>query len=120
MAENGKFGYDRLGSVGSWPKSIPASGIGTGINPPREQRRMGQVIVRQLDSSVIETHRRRAKPRGVSLEQELRDVITRVATTDREGLIRRVDDIRAMTPPPPPGTPTRTAEELIREDRDGR
>jgi antitoxin FitA len=81
---------------------------------------MAQVIVRQLDSSVIETHRRRAKARGVSLEQELRDVITRAATAAREGLIRRVDDIRAVTPPPPPGTPTRTAEDLIREDRDGR
>jgi antitoxin FitA len=86
----------------------------------REQRRMGQVIVRQLNSSVIETHRRRAKARGVSLEQELRDVITRAATADREGLIRRVDDIRAMTPPPPLGVAMRSAEELIRENRDSR
>jgi plasmid stability protein len=33
---------------------------------------MGQVIVRNLDDSVIDSHRRRAKARGVSLEQELR------------------------------------------------
>ena len=34
---------------------------------------MGQVIVRNLDDAVIETHRKRAKARGVSLEQELRE-----------------------------------------------
>ena len=38
---------------------------------------MAQVIVRQLDAAVIEIHRRQAKARGVSLEQELREVITR-------------------------------------------
>jgi antitoxin FitA len=81
---------------------------------------MGQVIVRQLDSSVIEAHRRRAKARGVSLEQELRDVLTRAATPRREELVRRLDAIRAMTPRPPPGTCVPSAQELVREDRDSR
>jgi plasmid stability protein len=34
---------------------------------------MGQVIVRQLDDAVIEAHRCKARARGVSLEQELRE-----------------------------------------------
>jgi plasmid stability protein len=81
---------------------------------------MGQVIVRQLDDAVIETHRGRAKARGVSLEQELRDVLTQAARLRREELVRRADEIRAMTPEPPPGARNWTAEELIREGRDSR
>ena len=81
---------------------------------------MGQVIVRQLDDAVIETHRGRAKARGVSLEQELRDVLTEAARLRREELVRRADEIRAMTPKLPPGTRNWTAEELIREGRDSR
>ena len=81
---------------------------------------MAQVIVRQLDATVIEIHRRQAKARGVSLEQELREVITRAARAGRQELVRRVDAIRAMTPARPPGVPGRSAEELIREDRDSR
>jgi plasmid stability protein len=81
---------------------------------------MGQVVVRQLDDAVIEAHRRNAKARGVSLEQELRDVLTGAATSGRGDLVRRLDEVRAMTPAPPPGTRAWTAEELIREDRDSR
>ena len=64
---------------------------------------MGQVIVRNLDDAVIETHRRRAKARGVSLEQELRDVLGRAAKPSREELLEEMRQIRAMTPPLPPG-----------------
>jgi plasmid stability protein len=81
---------------------------------------MGQVIVRQLDDAVIEAHRRKAKARGVSLEQELREVITHAARFDREQLVRRLDEIRAMTPAPPAGAPALAAEDLVREDRDSR
>jgi len=59
---------------------------------------MGQVIVRNLDDAVIETHRRRAKARGVSLEQELRDVLSQAAKLSKEERLRRIDEIRAMTP----------------------
>jgi hypothetical protein len=69
---------------------------------------------------VIEEHRRLAKARGVSLEQQLREVLTTAAAARREHLGRRADEIRAMTPAPPPGTRNRTAEELVREDREGR
>jgi hypothetical protein len=81
---------------------------------------MGQVIVRQLDDAVIEEHRRVARARGVSLEQQLRDVLTTAARARCEELVRRAEEIRAMTPTPPPGTRNWTAEELIREDRDSR
>ena len=56
---------------------------------------MGQVIVRNLDDEVIETHRRRAKARGVSLEQELRDVLAQAARPSREERLRR----RRRSPP---------------------
>lgn len=81
---------------------------------------MGQVIVRQLDDAVIEEHRRLARARGVSLEQQLRDVLTTSARARRDELVRRADEIRAMTPAPPAGARNWTAEELIREDRDNR
>ena len=85
---------------------------------------MGQVIVRQLDDAVIEEHRRvaraRARARGVSLEQQLRDVLTDAAKLRREELVRRSDEIRAMTPALPPGARNWTAEELVRESRDDR
>jgi plasmid stability protein len=44
---------------------------------------MGQVIVRNLDDAVIETHRRRGEARGVSLEEELRDVLSQAAKLSR-------------------------------------
>ena len=81
---------------------------------------MGQVIVRNLDDSVIERHRERAKARGISLEQELRDVLTRAAGPSKAELLAEAQRVRAMTPEPPPGQPWLSAEELVREDRDSR
>lgn len=83
-------------------------------------RSMGQVIVRNLDDDVIERHRARAKARGVSLEQELRDVLSRQARSSREEALAEMDRIRAMTPEPPPGQRWVSAEELVRESRDER
>jgi hypothetical protein len=81
---------------------------------------MGRIVVEQLADAVIETHRRRARLRGVSLEQELHDVITRAAGPELDELLRRLDVIRAMTPTLPPGAIPVPAEDLIREDRDSR
>lgn len=77
---------------------------------------MGQVIVRNLDDAVIAAHRRRAKARGVSLEQQLRDVLAEAARPSREEIVADLRRIRAMTPKGPPidSTP------LIRQDRDSR
>ena len=81
---------------------------------------MGQVIVRNLDDEVIATHRRRAKARGVSLEQELRDVLRRAATPTSEERLRRAAEIAALTPALPPGRERTPAEILIREGREAR
>jgi antitoxin FitA len=81
---------------------------------------MGQVIVRNLDDAVIEFHRRRAKARGVSLEQELRDVLGRAAKPSKEELLEEMRQIRAMTPPLRPDEQRTPGWLLIREDRDSR
>jgi antitoxin FitA len=77
---------------------------------------MGQVIVRRLDDAVIAAHKQRARMRGVSLEQQLRDVLAEAARPSREELLQRLAVARALTPP----GPRKLAEDLIREDRDGR
>jgi plasmid stability protein len=77
---------------------------------------MGQVIVRQLDDAVIEEHRRQALARGVSLEQQLRDVLSHAARPSRADVLARADALRVRTRP---GRFPSSAE-LVREDRDSR
>lgn len=77
---------------------------------------MGQVLVRNLDDAVIRALKQRAKSRGISLEAELRDVLTEAATHSRADLAREFAAIRAMTPENR-GLP---AEDLVRESRDER
>jgi antitoxin FitA len=77
---------------------------------------MGQVIVRQLDDAVIEEHRRVARARGVSLEQQLRDVLGEAARPSRADALARAAALRARTRP----GDFPSAAELVREDRDSR
>jgi plasmid stability protein len=77
---------------------------------------MGQVIVRKLEDRVIAAHKRRAAARGVSLEQQLRDVLADAAKPSREELIADLRRIRRMTP----RRLTTDSADLIREDRDSR
>jgi antitoxin FitA len=81
---------------------------------------LGQVIIRNLEDEVIERHRERARVRGTSLEQELRDVLTRAARPDPDEYLAEMRRIRAMTPEPPPGVEPVEGWVLIREDRDSR
>jgi plasmid stability protein len=75
---------------------------------------MGQVLVRNLDDEVISTHRPRAKAHGVSLEQELREVLGRAARPTMEELLQEMARCRALT-----SVHHRTrAEDIIREVRD--
>jgi antitoxin FitA len=75
---------------------------------------MGQVLVRNLADEVIERHRARAKARGVSLEQELREVLRRAARPTKDELLDEMARCRALTP-----LAHRTpAEAIIREVRD--
>lgn len=77
---------------------------------------MAQVIVRNLDDQVVESLKFKAKLKGHSLEQELREILKRAAELTKEEKLALIDSIRAMTP--------RRLEDdsadLIREDRDSR
>jgi plasmid stability protein len=79
---------------------------------------MGHLIILDLEDEVIERYRVRAKARGVSLEQELRDVLRHAAQPNKEELLRRMDECRAMTPALTPGVKRTSAEDIIREIRD--
>ena len=81
---------------------------------------MGQVIVRNLEDEVIERHRQRARGRGVSLEQELRDALRDAARLRTEERLRKIDALLAMTPELPEGVERTPGWVLIREDRDSR
>lgn len=75
---------------------------------------MGQVLVRNLAEDVIEIHRARAKARGVSLEQELREVLARGARPTRDELLDEMARCRELTP----AAHRTAAEDIIREVRD--
>lgn len=77
---------------------------------------MGQVLVRNVDDRVIETLKTRAAARGLSLESELRDVLSRAAAHPRAELAAELAAVRALTPKP--SGPL--AEDLVREGRDER
>jgi antitoxin FitA len=79
---------------------------------------MAQVIVRNLDDRVLDVLRTRARLRGHSLEQELRDTLTKAAgRLSTEERLAAIDAIRAMTPK---GVQQTDSTDLIREDRDSR
>ena len=59
---------------------------------------MGQILVRNLDDAVIETYKWRARIKGTSLEQEIRDVLNahRRLTPEEKVAISR--EVLAKTP----------------------
>jgi plasmid stability protein len=77
---------------------------------------MAQVLIRNVDESVLASLRARATARGLSLEAELREVLVRAAGHPRADLAEEFAAVRAMTP----DKPHRLAEDLIRESRDER
>jgi len=77
---------------------------------------MGQLLVRNLDDAVIRALKARASARGISLEAELRDLLTRAAGHPRTELADELAAVRAKTP----GAQRRLAEDLVRESRDER
>lgn len=77
---------------------------------------MGQLLVRNLDEAVIQALRARASARGLSLEAELRDLLTRAAGHPRAELVNELAAVRAKTP----RTRQRLAEDLVRESRNER
>lgn len=79
---------------------------------------MGQVIVRNLEDLVIESHRRLAQARGVSLESQLREVLRESARPAAAELVREARRIRAMSPARSAGRKRIEGWRLIRDDRD--
>ncbi len=75
---------------------------------------MGQILIRNLDDEAIEAHRRRAKARGHSLEQELRTVIESAAAHSVQEKLAIAEYAQSLTPV---GAPS-NAVDLIREDRE--
>lgn len=58
---------------------------------------MAQVLIRQLDEQVVERLRQQAKQRGVSLEQSLRELLTKTAMAP-EDLLKDLAVLRRQTP----------------------
>jgi plasmid stability protein len=80
---------------------------------------MAQVLVRNLDDRVVETYRRRAAAKGVSLEAELRVTLSEAAKLTREEkramMLATLEHNRRLLNPASSQTP---AWIMIREDRD--
>jgi plasmid stability protein len=74
---------------------------------------MAQILIRNIDSAVIEKLRLRARCKGNSLEQEARTILSEAASLTRREFSDRAAALRASQRP----NKTR-AVELIREDRD--
>ena len=79
---------------------------------PPEPSGPTQVVVRNLDPSVVAALKRRASRVGRSLERELRTILSREARPDRRELIAEANRVRAMTPAP------LSDSTALRQDRD--
>jgi plasmid stability protein len=64
-----------------------------------KERQMGQVLVRNLDERVIESLKIKAALKGRSLEQELRDVLTRAAPLTPEEKVALFRKLRRTSEP---------------------
>jgi plasmid stability protein len=76
---------------------------------------MAQVLVRQLDSKVVDRLKRRAKEHGRSLQSEVKTILEE-AVPDYEAAWKRIEGFRKRL-----GKSSRTFSDsvaLIREDRD--
>ena len=75
---------------------------------------MGSVLIRNLDEDIIARLKARALQRGTSLEQFLREGVTRLAEPSRDEVL---DELRAIRARVKPSASTAAAE--IRAWRDG-
>ena len=55
---------------------------------------MGEILVRNLDDSVIERLKARALKAGKSLEQSVREILTAAAKPSREEILAEMDRLR--------------------------
>jgi antitoxin FitA len=75
---------------------------------------MAQVIVRHLEDETVRRLKERARRKGHSLEQELREILAAAARQDVAEFKARATAIRARYE----GTPQTDSALLLREDRD--
>jgi plasmid stability protein len=78
---------------------------------------MKQVLIRNVDESLLDDYREAAKLNGRSLEAELREALARARPISGErhrNILDRLVKIRRMTPPTVRQTP---AEQIMREVR---
>lgn len=75
---------------------------------------MGQMLIRNLDDTVIERLERRATQAGVSVEQSVREILTEAARPSHAEIVAQTDRIRAMSTPSPVADSTK----ILREWRD--
>jgi len=75
---------------------------------------MAQVLIRNIDDEVIERLKTKAAANKQSLEQSLRELLSKAAKPDRKELVERMRQCRQLTR----GRNLPDATDLIREDRD--
>ncbi len=78
---------------------------------------MADLKVRQLDDRVAEALKARAGRKGVSLEEEVRTILTASVDARRAAFLRRAGAIRKSIGGKA-GTPGRDSTRLIRQERD--
>jgi antitoxin FitA len=76
---------------------------------------MGQILVRNLEDSVIERLKVRALKADKSLEQTVRDILTEAAKPSRAEILAEMDRLREQI-----GPVALDATDIVREDRDSR
>lgn len=75
---------------------------------------MARVLVRNLDDEIVDALKRKAKLRGCSLEQELRDILAEAARPTVEERLALSDRLRSLTLDRHQSDST----DLVREERD--
>jgi plasmid stability protein len=75
---------------------------------------MAQVVIRNIDEDAMRRLKSRAARKGVSLERELRTILTAAAHADRTGFAERATEFRRKLV----GRRHSDSTRLIRKDRD--
>ena len=74
---------------------------------------MAQVLIRNVSEEAVAAHRSRAKHKGRSLEQELRELIEAAAPYSAAEKLALSERLQAQTPTGPRSSPV----DMLREDR---
>jgi plasmid stability protein len=78
---------------------------------------MAELKVRQLDDRIAAALKARARKRGVSLEEEVRTILTTSVAARRDAFARRAASLRAAAGQPP-SKPALDSARIIRRERD--